>query len=358
MRSTVGRSEPERLLRVLPIAVILLISTIDLLAGPTVVIPLLAVGPAFASLAGGARHTALMGVVAIVLCFGLAVYNGVLGTWRNDLTFLSIMGVTAASSLAALLRERRERELADVRTVAEVAQRVLLRPVPSRVGGVHLAARYISASAHARIGGDLYEVVNTPAGVRLLVGDVRGKGLDAVETAAVMLGAFREAAYDEPDLPGVVKRLEQALNRRLSGEDFVTAVLAEVDGDRVALVNCGHPPPLIVHARGEVTTVEPEDVAPPLGLTALVDVPRESHSVRFAPGDQILFYTDGVIEARDRQDRFYPLAERARILCGAEPEAGLEALEADLLRHVSAPVSDDAAMLLLRHRFVQRLPSP
>ncbi|MEV4566157.1 SpoIIE family protein phosphatase [Nonomuraea sp. NPDC049419] len=73
--------------------------------------------------------------------------------------------------------------------------------------------------------------------MRLLVGDVQGKGLDAVETATWVLGAFREAAYDEPALDDVSERLKSSLSRHLSGEKFVTAIIAAhgvrpVDGRR------------------------------------------------------------------------------------------------------------------------------
>lgn len=108
--------------------------------------------------------------------------------------------MTAAGVVAAVMRQRREAELASVRSIAEVAQRVLLRPVPRSAGPLRIAVSYTSAMAKARIGGDLYEVVTSSAGVRIIVGDVQGKGLEAVESAAVVLGAFREAAHDEPDL--------------------------------------------------------------------------------------------------------------------------------------------------------------
>ena len=190
--------------------------------------PLLSLGPAFASLSCGIRRTAMVGLLAVALCTVLSFSDETVGSRHNNLTFLTIAGVTAAAMLASMMRERGQRELADMRMVAEAAQRVLLRPVPRRVGPVHAAVCYISAAARARIGGDLYEIVAMPRGVRLIVGDVQGKGLDAVETAAVVLGAFREAAHDEPDLAGVAARLETALGRNLTGEQFVTAVLAEV----------------------------------------------------------------------------------------------------------------------------------
>lgn len=71
----------------------------------------------------------------------------------------AVVGVTVAGVAAAVMRRRREDELASVRSIAEVAQRVLLRPVPRLAGHVRAAVSYTSAVAEARIGGDLYEVV-------------------------------------------------------------------------------------------------------------------------------------------------------------------------------------------------------
>jgi serine phosphatase RsbU (regulator of sigma subunit) len=339
-------------LRLLPFVVMGIVAVLDVVEGPGVgYVPLLALGPAFASLSGGLRRMAVVGTLAVVLCAVLALYNGSLGDHQNILTFASIIGVLAASALASLIRGRNQRELADIRTVAEAAQRVLLRPVPQRVGPVQAAVRYISATARATIGGDLYEVATTPKGVRLVVGDVQGKGLDAVETAAAVLGAFREAAYDEADLAGVAARLEKRLVRQLTEEQFVTAVLAEMEADdHIILLNHGHPPPLMIRADGRVELVEPPEPAPPLGISSMAAIrPRES-VVRFAPGDQLLFYTDGVIEARDARGTFYPLVERAGLLQDPDPEAALDNLQADLVRHAASPFQDDAAMLLLRHR--------
>jgi serine phosphatase RsbU (regulator of sigma subunit) len=324
----------------------------DILAGPELRFrPLLALGPAFAALWCGMRRTALVGVAALVLCVLLSSYNHALGKRQNTLMLAMMAGITAASVFASSGRQKRERLLADVRSVAEVAQQVLLRPVPRRVGPVHVAVSYTSATAEASIGGDLYEVASTRSGVRVIVGDVQGKGLEAVETAAAVLGAFREAAYDEPALTGVVARIEAALSRRLSGEKFVTAVLAEFDdSDTATLLNCGHPSPLVLSRGGVEVFAEPADVAPPLGLTELVDARPCPYTVGFAPGDRMLFYTDGVVEARDGEGRFYPLADRCGLLKAADPEKALEELRSDVLRHVGGRITDDAAMLLVRRR--------
>lgn len=324
----------------------------DLLAGPDLRFrPLLALGPAFAALWCGMRRTALVGAAALVLNVLLSSYHHALGGRQNTLMLAMMAGITVASVFASSGRQKRERVLADVRSVAEVAQQVLLRPVPRRVGPVHIAVSYTSATAEARIGGDLYEVVSTRSGVRVIVGDVQGKGLAAVETAAAVLGAFREAAYDEPELSGVVARIENALRRQLSGEKFVTAVLAEFDdGGTVTLLNCGHPSPLVLSRGGVGEFAEPDDVAPPLGLTELVDPRPVPYTVEFAPGDRILFYTDGVVEARDGEGRFYPLADRCGLLKATDLEHALEELRGDVLRHVGGRITDDAAMLLVGRR--------
>ncbi|GAB3880252.1 PP2C family protein-serine/threonine phosphatase [Microbispora bryophytorum] len=339
----------QSVLRTLPFIAISLVVVIDLVIGPTVgFLPLLTLGPTFASVAGGVRRTALVGLLALAICIPLAVYDGLLGKPQNNLTIATIIGVTAASMLASRLRNRRERELANVRLVAEAAQRVLLRPVPRRAGDLRIALSYTSAAAEAQIGGDLYEVVTTPQGVRILIGDVQGKGLEAVETAAWVLGVFREAAYDQPELAEVVERVETSLARHLSGEKFVTAILAEVHEREISLLTCGHPAPVVLRRDGGVHFAEPEEEALPLGLGALGSPRPKPHRVPFGEGDQILFYTDGVIEARDPDGCFYPLAERAHLLRGADPQAALDELRADLLRHVGGPFPDDAAMLLLR----------
>lgn len=337
----------------LPAVVMAIVTVVDVTAGPGVgFLPLVSLGPAFAGLIGTWRRTALTGAVALLLCVGLGLYDGQLGTRRGYTAMSSVAGVTAAGVVAAVMRGRREAELASVRSIAEVAQRVLLRPVPRSAGCLRVAVSYTSAVAEARIGGDLYEVVASPYGVRVIVGDVQGKGLAAVETAAVVLGAFREAAHDAEDLSALGARLERSVAREVNGEKFVTAVLAEVRGqDReVVFLNCGHPAPLLVRPYGSVEFPEPSSYALPLGLGMHGGNPPQPFRVRFVPGEQLLLYTDGVTEARDGAGHFYPLGERASLLHDPDAQGALEALREDVVRHAAGPLHDDAAMLLLRYQ--------
>ncbi|MFF5476744.1 PP2C family protein-serine/threonine phosphatase [Streptomyces sp. NPDC012935] len=342
---------PRRLVAatpVLPILIVSAIALVDLVCGSGMTwLPLLAVGPALAATTNGPRGVLWLGLLAAALGAVLGVRDDA-GVRELAVVLAALMAVTLAGSLASALRGRRERVLAAVRSVAEAAQHALLQPVPATVGPFQVAVRYSAAAAEARIGGDLYALVSTPYGVRLIVGDVRGKGLPAVGTAALVLGVFREAAYDEPDLLSVVTRIERSLARNLGSDDFVTAVVAGYPRDgQLEVVNCGHAPPLLVRD-SVVVAVDPERPAPPLGLRTLSDETPALHVLPFADGDQLLLYTDGVTEARDHEREFYPLAEGlARHTCD-EPARTVTALHDELLAHVGGRLHDDAALLLLR----------
>ncbi|MFI5659937.1 PP2C family protein-serine/threonine phosphatase [Streptomyces sp. NPDC051684] len=353
MATIVEGQDRQLVLSWLPVAAMAVVAGVDLTAGPEVgFLPLVSLGPAFAGLIGTWRRTMLTGVVALVLCASLGLYDGLFETRRGYTAMLSVAGVTATGVAAAVMRRRREAELASVRSIAEVAQRVLLRPVPRSAGPLRVAVSYTSALAEARIGGDLYEVVASPHGIRVIVGDVQGKGLAAVETAAVVLGTFREAAHEEPDLSAIGARLERSMAREANGEKFVTAILAEVrpQAEQVVFLNHGHPPPLLLREDGTVDLPEPPAFALPLGLGMHGGDSPAPYPVEFRPGQQLLLYTDGVTEARDATGVFYPLPEQApALLVHKDAQNALEDLREDVVRHAAGPLHDDAAMLLLRY---------
>ncbi|QOV34690.1 serine/threonine-protein phosphatase [Streptomyces ferrugineus] len=342
---------PRRLVAASPVLPILIVSAlvlVDLVGGSGMAwVPLLATGPALAATTCGPRGVLLVGLLSVVVGVSLGVRGGAPGS-ELAVALAALLVVTLACAVTSALRGRRERVLAAVRSVAEAAQHALLQPVPATVGPFQVAVRYSAAAAEARIGGDLYALVSTPYGVRLIVGDVRGKGLPAVGTAALVLGVFREAAHDEPDLLDVVARIERSLARNLGSDDFVTAVVAGYPRrGQLEVVNCGHAPPLLVRD-SVVVPVEPDRPAPPLGLRALSGETPELHVLPFDDEDQLLLYTDGVTEARDHDREFYPLAEGlARHTCD-DPVATVTALHDELLTHVGGRLHDDAALLLLR----------
>ncbi|MEU1409977.1 PP2C family protein-serine/threonine phosphatase, partial [Streptomyces sp. NPDC005728] len=212
----------------------------------------------------------------------------------------------------------------------------------------------------AQIGGDLYEAVETRYGVRMIVGDVRGKGLPAVGLAAAVLNAFREAAHYEDDLVEVMNHCAAALHRERAApgavdqdgredqaEDFVTALVAQVpDGFDVQVFNRGHPPPLLLR-QGRVHALMPSSPLPPLGLDDLItDPPAKVESYPLAPGDRLLLYTDGVIEARNSDGVFFALAEAMEAVPACTPSQFLEQLHQALICHTGGHLADDAAMIV------------
>ncbi|MEU3778422.1 PP2C family protein-serine/threonine phosphatase [Streptomyces sp. NPDC032472] len=316
---------------------------------------LLPAAPALAAAMWPVLPTVLLGTVCLILMIGLSLVFPDLGTWW---TAAGIIAVTVAAAYGSHLRLERERTLFQVRLVADAAQQVVLSPLPRLLGDVEIESLYLAAAAEARIGGDFYEVVDTPYGVRLLIGDVRGKGLPAVGAAAAIVNAFREAAYGEADMVDVARRLDASSTRYNAAfppdgpmERFATALLAEIPhgGRRIRILNCGHPPPLLLN-RGKLRVLEPDTPSPLLSLAELIGDHYNVDTFSFAPGDLLLLYTDGIAEARARDGEFFPLTAWMRRQPPTPPRELLNILHRDLLRHSRGHLDDDIAALAVRLR--------
>ncbi|WP_449344999.1 PP2C family protein-serine/threonine phosphatase, partial [Streptomyces narbonensis] len=314
----------RRFIRALPPLVILGGVVFDVETPPEyTAAPLFSAAPLIAAPFFSTLTTLLTGIAAVLASIGLHVYNGTVGRIPTLTETLTVVTVSALALLINRVVRRSGERLASARVIAETAQKAVLPTPAERIGGLQCAARYEAAQADAFIGGDLFAVQDTPHGVRLVVGDVRGKGMDAVEAVAVVIGAFREAAEQERSLEGVAQRLERALARegtRRHGldafEGFTTAVLAEIaraDGAgrrSVRIVNRGHPPPLLLYVDGGLEVLDPAEPALPLGMGELAAWPDRAEERPYPPGATLLFYTDGLSEARDAQGVFYDPASR------------------------------------------------
>ncbi|MGW5345154.1 SpoIIE family protein phosphatase [Streptomyces sp. HUAS TT3] len=314
---------------------------------------LLPAAPALAAAMWPVLPTILLGAFCLLIMIGLSFAYTDLGT---PYTAAAIVAVTLAAAYASHVRIQREETLLHVRLVADAAQKVLLRPLPHRIEDVEIESLYVAAQEQARIGGDFYEAVDTPFGVRLLIGDVRGKGLAAVGAASAVISSFREAVHDQPDLRGVAHRLEIGISRHSAAypaldlpERFATALVAEIPhgGGRVRILNCGHPPPLLVR-RGEIRVMEPTCPCPPLNLASLVGEHYCVDTFVLAPGDELLLYTDGVTEARGRDGEFFPLPEWMREQSPTPPRELLDRLHRALLHYSGGRLEDDIAVLAVR----------
>lgn len=322
--------------------------------------PFLTAVPALAAVTTGPKRTALAVALALAVSVTTATYNHAWGSLQVYTNFLALALVSVAGFItSSVVRAHRKSELDRVRKIAVVAQEVILRPVPERLGPLRAASLCLAAGTEAQVGGDLYEAVQTRYGVRMIVGDVRGKGLSAMHAVAVVLGAFRVVAHFEDDLVGVMNHCAAALRREAAVpgafpeealmEGFTTALIAQVPNDEpvVQLVNRGHPPPLVLH-KGRTQALRPTSPHPPLGLEDLITgPPGKPESYPFLPGDRLLLYTDGVIEARNPGKAFFPLPEVMESISGsANPEEFLGQLHQALIGHTEGRLADDVAMIV------------
>ncbi|KOV56253.1 protein phosphatase [Streptomyces sp. MMG1121] len=323
--------------------------------------PALVIAPALTPSFAGPRTTAAVGALAVAAQVVIGIIHGGISTSNHVVQIITLAVLTVLVVTYSVLRERRQAQLAQVRTIAEAAQHVLMWPLPEQVGPLRIASLYLAAEDEAQIGGDLYAVTQYDGGVRVMIGDVRGKGLSAIGEAALLLGAFRESAHRHIPLDELAVVLEQSIVRYAAelepteeaAERFATALLVEIpDRDPVTrMTSCGHPPPLLL-SPGHAVTVPSLHPSPPLGVHSGVEHTLDVFS--FEPGDTLLLYTDGVMEARDARGRFYPLGERVVRWTEDSPEALMHHLRRDLLTHAGGRLNDDAALIALHRTVVDR----
>lgn len=314
-----------------------------------IVISLFTVAPLIAATAADERRTAIIAGATVVLTIAA-------GWWHSpiaDPNWIRLTAVCAMSLVAVVLagvRRRLEERLARMTAIAQASQVALLPPVPPQIPGISIAARYRSGTPEASVGGDLYEIIPIRHGIRVIIGDVRGNGLDAILVARHVLSAFRRSAVAVPALEQVADEVSRAIRPHLGEEDFVTAVLAQIaSSGELTVVNCGHHPPLLQHGGGMRPLTG--TTALPLGLeddfTAFTAF--TAFTTSWLPGDRLLLYTDGLVESRNQHGDFLPEDQIATALAAADCDQALDTLMAAVRRHTGGHGHDDMALLLLEY---------
>ncbi|MGY0489956.1 MFS transporter [Streptomyces sp. WG-D5] len=269
-------------------------------------------------------------------------------------TLIVALGFGAAAGAVVWSRREQSDRLARMSQTASTLQHAVLHPIPRRLGRLRLASLYRPATADTGIGGDFIEALHTPYGTRILIGDVRGKGLQAVQTVTDLLGCFRSQAHETEELGELAARLDRQVMRAAAtrGDDelFATALLVQHDGPAqdprdLNLVNCGHLTPLEVTSAG-VTEIDVPTLLP-LGFGTLGSGAAPTpHTVRLDPAATLVAHTDGLSEARNSTGEFYPLTERLTRAPYGTPDHLVGHLD-DGVRDWTHHLADDIAIIAL-----------
>jgi hypothetical protein len=229
-----------------------------------------------------------------------------------------------------------------------------LPPLTFATDGVVVAG---SLEPSYAVGGDMFDYGVETSCLRFAVMDAMGHGLQASLLATAAVGAYRNARRSVESLEDCVRHMDAAVAEAFPGGSYVTAVVAELDlrDGVVRWVLAGHPPPLVLHD-GRVERFLSVPAVPPLGLLGISDdSPLTVGTTQLRPGDGILAYTDGVVDARDPEGTFFGVDRLAELVGSVAitdvptPEV-LRQVTLQVLEHQSGEIQDDATQLFIEWR--------
>jgi len=263
-----------------------------------------------------------------------------------DLALVEELGEQMALAIRVDRTFRRRSDTADALHAS-----LLPRRMPE-IGGLKIAATYIASAEDPEVGGDFYDVYQTPDGWGLAVGDVCGKGEEAAAVTAAARHAIRVLARRCAD-PGEVlagaNEIVLAEEFALDG-GFVTANVAHLswlDGKlRVVIGSSGHPAAILLRADGRVRAMNGGGL--PLGL--FPDASPATQELTLDAGDVLFLYTDGVAQARGPNNTYFGdrLADELAGLAGSTAADLVASMRQAMLAFSAGNLIDDVTMLAVR----------
>jgi PAS domain S-box-containing protein len=238
--------------------------------------------------------------------------------------------------------------------VTRTLQRGLLPQSLPQIPGVEVGVEYLSVGEDTEVGGDFYDLIDTHYdGWLCILGDVSGKGARAAVVTALIMYTLRAIALQGDRPSAMFAALNEAMIRHDTGSQFCTAICARLEpedasGGRVklTLARAGHPPPLLLR-EGSI-----EEVGEPgRAIGVFEDLGLDDYSTHLAPGDVLVLYTDGVIEARSPEGEFFGEERLRSLLCSCrdlDAPATASRIREAVLEHKGGTPSDDVAILVLR----------
>jgi serine/threonine protein phosphatase PrpC len=282
---------------------------------------------------------------------------------RRFAALMSELIVTKTSYGDTIVRTRRRQEMG----LAAEMQWGLLPPLTFACRQVVIAGALEPAYT---VAGDSVDYAVDPGRARIGIFDGMGHGLQSAQLATLAVAAYRNARRSDRTLSETARFVDEAVDRAHRGEAFTTAVLAELDTENGELrwVNAGHPEPLLLRDGRLIKTLHVTPGLPfGLGRTDAQPAAYSVESEHLQPGDRVLFYTDGVTEARSPDGEFFGVPRLVDLLvrnfAGGLPAAEtMRRVVRALLEHQQDRLSDDATLLLAEWRaefpreFLPRVP--
>ncbi|MDP4502137.1 PP2C family protein-serine/threonine phosphatase [Nonomuraea turcica] len=204
------------------------------------------------------------------------------------------------------------------------------------------------------VGGDAYDFALNGDVLRLAIFDAMGHDTSAGLTATIAMGCFRKHRREGADVLAAGEAIDEAIADHFIATRFATGILADLDTrtGRLTWANRGHPPPVVLRRGQPVATLDGV-FGTPMGLS--LGLPTELGRYQLEPGDRLLLYTDGVIEAQDPQGELFGLGRFIDFVIKREadgvpaPET-LRRLINTILDHQHGWLQDDATVLLVEWR--------
>ncbi len=308
--------------------------------------------PRVVSLLAGAMFLLILAELAFTLY--VDVY-GALNFLGHYLALVSLMIVYSAIIQTALVEPfslvflELQRRVQAEHDIADKLQSAMLL-TPPRVGCLEMGTAYVSAEGLARVGGDFYDLFKPVSGsVAFIVGDVCGKGIEAATSTTMVRTTLRSFAYGGAGPREVLSRSNESLCHQFENDKFATVIYGVVESatGTLRIAGAGHPDPLLCRAGTVTCVVVPRN--PPLSVVSEHEF--ESTELHLEDGDNLILFTDGLLDAGWRDEAFGSERVLASVQCSSHltPKEIADAVMAAVEAHAGDALDDDVAIVVLRY---------